>query len=433
MEVRCTGCNKLFRVSDDKIVGSGIKFSCTRCNETVKITREDFEQYKLAKETELLIASVAPKTSKTAAPPAPAVPETAPTPSAFSSAADDSSVFDLSDPATASAALSMQFAVEQEGEIPGLFDETAKPEPQAAAAKPPQKPAAVQEPPLSKPEPVAAAAAAVRAEKPMPAAVAKAGVSRPEPGPTAPLHPAPASRPPAPAVPKSEPKPEIKAAKAKPQSASSPIPVPGADAPLSELLQKETSSAPPVFDAAASRGSGFAKKAVLAAVVLLVVGGVVFGLKSYFGTETEQAPQTDVRTTAPDGLQILNPSAGFDSAKGDLVITGTVQNTTDKPKPAWLITVEVFDAQNAVIAKARLLSGKQLYTKHDLEILAKRGANIQELIMKNLEQGTTIPPKGSVNFEIRILDAPAGIASFNPVLQPFDPIQLFKELAEEQK
>ena len=53
--------------------------------------------------------------------------------------------------------------------------------------------------------------------------------------------------------------------------------------------------------------------------------------------------------------------------------------------------------------------------------------------MKSLEQGTTIPARGSANFEIRILEAPDGVASFNPVLQPFDPIQLFKELAEEQK
>src|SRR5512147_2360766 len=48
MEVRCGKCNKLFRVSDDKITGRGVKFSCTRCGESVKITREAFENYSLA-------------------------------------------------------------------------------------------------------------------------------------------------------------------------------------------------------------------------------------------------------------------------------------------------------------------------------------------------------------------------------------------------
>ena len=40
MDIRCGKCNKLFRVSDDKITGKGIKFACSRCGEAVKITRE---------------------------------------------------------------------------------------------------------------------------------------------------------------------------------------------------------------------------------------------------------------------------------------------------------------------------------------------------------------------------------------------------------
>ena len=45
MEVRCGSCSKLFRVADEKITGSGIRFVCTGCGEYVRITREDFEQY----------------------------------------------------------------------------------------------------------------------------------------------------------------------------------------------------------------------------------------------------------------------------------------------------------------------------------------------------------------------------------------------------
>jgi hypothetical protein len=81
-----------------------------------------------------------------------------------------------------------------------------------------------------------------------------------------------------------------------------------------------------------------------------------------------------------------------------------------------------------------MLNGKQLYTKKDYEVLEKRGLNVQELKAKNLQEpGIVIPPKGSVRFEIRFMEPPVGISSFNATLEPFDPEQLFKEMAEEQK
>jgi hypothetical protein len=80
------------------------------------------------------------------------------------------------------------------------------------------------------------------------------------------------------------------------------------------------------------------------------------------------------------------------------------------------------------------LNGKQLYTRSDYDILAKRGENIQELKAGTLQdKGVAIPPKGNVAFEIRYLQPPAGIASFNAILQPFDPARLSNEIAEEAK
>jgi predicted Zn finger-like uncharacterized protein len=58
METRCKKCNKLFRVSDDKITGTGIKFPCTRCGDYVKITREDFEHYTLSRGAEAVPADL---------------------------------------------------------------------------------------------------------------------------------------------------------------------------------------------------------------------------------------------------------------------------------------------------------------------------------------------------------------------------------------
>ncbi len=432
MDVRCTGCNKLFRVSDDKIIGSGVKFTCTRCHKTVKITREEFEQHKLAEDAALLLASVAPKPLKTSAAPSLSEPEPFALPPDLPAGTDDSSPFDLSDPATAAASLSAQAAGEQEGEIAGLFDEPVRPEPAPVAAEP-EKPVPLQTAsPVSLSEPSGKesihTAPAAKPEKAGQAAIE----TRPEPVVSTatqpkPAVPAMAAEPKASALHKED----IKTTP-KPSPASA---TPEAAASLSKLLEKEgTGPAPAVFDAAPeARSSGLGRMILILAVVLLAAGAAFYGVQFYLGRESGQTTQTPVRTTSPEGLQIVNPSAGFDSAKGDLVITGTVENTTDTPKPAWLIVVEVYDAQNALIAKARLLNGKQLYTKRDLDILVKRGADIDALKAKSTDPAVTIPPKGSVNFEIRILEAPPGVSSFNPVLQPYDPIQIYKELAEEQK
>ena len=68
MEIRCGSCNKLFRVSDDKVTGKGIKFACTRCNEYVRITREDFENYTLSQSTVSVLDMFEPKPKPSAEP-----------------------------------------------------------------------------------------------------------------------------------------------------------------------------------------------------------------------------------------------------------------------------------------------------------------------------------------------------------------------------
>ncbi len=169
-------------------------------------------------------------------------------------------------------------------------------------------------------------------------------------------------------------------------------------------------------------------------VVLLLIGGAAFGVKFYLEKASEQVGDAVKALTSPDGLQIQNASGAVDPATGDLVITGSVENTTDKVRPAWFIVADVYDAQGSVLIKGKLLNGKQLYARRDYEIMVKRGMNVQELKQKILqEQGTIIPAKGTASFEMRIMEPPVGVASFNATLQPFDPVQLFKEMAEEQK
>jgi hypothetical protein len=137
--------------------------------------------------------------------------------------------------------------------------------------------------------------------------------------------------------------------------------------------------------------------------------------------------------TSIDGLEIVNTSTAYD-AKGDFVISGDIVNTTDVERPAWLVVAEVFDVNGASLGKARMLNGIELYARRDYELLAKRGTNIQELKARNLqEQRSRLLPNGTVHFEITIIEPPAGIVKFAATLQPFDPVQLFKEIIEEQK
>ena len=49
METRCGNCNKLFRVADEKIAGSGIRFKCSRCGQVITITKDDLDMDLLAR------------------------------------------------------------------------------------------------------------------------------------------------------------------------------------------------------------------------------------------------------------------------------------------------------------------------------------------------------------------------------------------------
>jgi hypothetical protein len=183
------------------------------------------------------------------------------------------------------------------------------------------------------------------------------------------------------------------------------------------------------------------KKYLILVLLLFVLGAAAFFILRAAGynvfrftrSASDKAAVATRVMTSPEGLQITSASGSLDQNQ-DLIVSGVVENTTDKEKTAWYVVVDVYDAQGAFLMRARMLNGKQLYTKRDYEVLAKRRVDVQELKTKGLQDpGIVIPPKGSVRFEIRFMEPPIGIASFNSTLQPFDPEQLFKEIAEEQK
>ena len=173
----------------------------------------------------------------------------------------------------------------------------------------------------------------------------------------------------------------------------------------------------------------------------IVIGTlIILGLAGYgvFVTLQPSPQKVEVKDAASEmvsieGLQIVNPVGSVD-ANGDLLVSGTIENATEKERTAWHVVLEVYDAQGAVLSKIRLLNGNQIYNQRDYDILAKRGANVQELKVKILMgKGSVIPPKGSVNFEVRYLQPLPGIASFVAQALPFDPVKLQKEIAEETK
>jgi hypothetical protein len=159
---------------------------------------------------------------------------------------------------------------------------------------------------------------------------------------------------------------------------------------------------------------------------ILYAGG--YGVYLYMQPESKADGEMVKGVTSPEGLKIASVSGAVD-ANQDFLVSGVIENTTNQERSDWYLVVDVYDARGTVLDNARMWNGKQLYTQRDYEVLAKRQVNVQELKEKNLhEPGVVIPPNGAVHFEIRFLEWPASIASFNATLQPFDPQRLYREI-----
>jgi len=368
MEVRCKKCNKLFRVSDDKITGTGIKFPCTRCSEYVRITREDFEHYTLSRSAEAVPDLFEPKPKPAEAP---LWPETAAaTPDYESGTFGHTAQATRENVSEEKAPLFVEpdhLTPASEAKTESFFER--KPE-SLTQAKPKDEP-------LAEPQPE----------------------QRPEPKPSPPVQ-------------------STVQKKEYPRPAAPPA------SPVAERIVMEPihpSKRPP---------SGRMLLLVTLIIAGLVACGIYFYLQSS-PTPPQKAKEAVHEMTSIEGLQIVN-TAGSMEANGDLLISGVVENSTVKEKTSWYVLAVVNDAQGAELTKIRILNGKQIYTRRDYDIISGRGINVQELKTKSLqEKGVVIPPMGSVKFEVRYLQPAPGIASFHTQVLPVDPVQLDKEIAAE--
>jgi phage FluMu protein Com len=472
MEIRCGKCNKLFRVADEKIKGSGIKFSCTKCGETVKITKEDFSNYTLSKATVSALDLFEPK------------PKAGPAPMSEQVRGDNAAAHvPLSPPKDAEQPSSAPPDIlrEEEESIfsePNPFEES----PLSQTTQPEQEPPFESEPAFAipmqpemgpdalieqgkktehNPEPsgepavestrepsteLAVEPAREQAAEPaVESAMTKPGLE-PAPQQAAPVEPeqkqeqhqamtVPVAVPLPQTEPKPQPKPEESAIRsqapetqpAAPHEPSQTQPKTSHPVPEKEPLEQVPGEAPQEEHTRTGR----MVLILLSALILLAAAG--YGTYRFILPSLQHEEQPAVVMTSIQGLRVVNPSGSVEQ-NGDLLIAGSVENLTDKERTGWYVVVDVYDANGKVLNKLRLLNGKQIYTRTDYEILSKRGVNVDELKTKTLQsQGVVIPAKGSVPFELHYFDPPVGIASFNAMLEPFDPIRLFKEIQKETK
>jgi hypothetical protein len=392
MEVRCGSCNKLFRVADDKITGRGIKFPCTRCGEYVRITQEDLRNYTLSRNTASALDLFDIKND----PAAPMSPEAAaPVSSDAATIETGSTVFK---PAAPSA-----FEDKQEEKAPPFIEPA-----QSLAASMPEPDQAVEH----KPEPLMMMKKDAEAsDEPLP-------VPREEPKPLIEIESKDIASPPLPDQPST-------------QEPEAPHPPVSFDPPPAEQTAEE-----PVYASTPSRAgtSHIGKWMLILFGALIILGLTAYGVFMYLKPSLQEKVEAPVQElTSIEGLQVVNPVGTID-ANGDLVVIGTIENATNMDRSDWYIVLEVYDAQGVVLSKIRLLNGNQIYSRRDYDILAKRGANVQELKDKLLKkQGIIVPRQGKVKFEARYVQPPPAIASFVAQVLPFDRVQLDKEIVEEMK
>lgn len=394
MDVRCGSCNKLFRIADEKISGSGIKFACSQCHGPVKITREEFDNYIHSKAAEPVLPPAAPQPLKMEVRCGSCnkpfrVSEDKITGSGIKFACTKCGA-----PVTISKEDLEKYKSTREkaGAFVAVGTESAAPLAATSAAVLPKKP----------PE---------RAQDRMPPSAPALGDGE-----------RPLSAPPSPQPPLSKTQPaSLLREQVKP-------PVKRSIEPTGTVRTETAVSA-----SNTTAPSSTSRQLMVLAVAVLIIVAVGYLAISRFKTSVPVTTEPVQMLTSIEGLQVLNTSAAYD-AKGDYVISGDIVNATDVERPAWLMVAEVFDANGALLGTARILNGIELYTNRDYEILAKRGTNVQELKARNLqEQRSKILPNATVHFDVTIIEAPAGIVNFNAGLQSFDPVQLFKEVIAEQK
>ncbi len=151
-------------------------------------------------------------------------------------------------------------------------------------------------------------------------------------------------------------------------------------------------------------------------------------------TVREEASQAYQNMASADGLEVASSSTSWDSGTGDLVLSVAIENKGETEKKVWYLLAKISDGSGNVLTTVKMLTGKQLYTHRDYEVMRRRGADIQNLVIEHMKQPETpLAAHSTLNVEMRVLEPPSGIASFDVTFQPIDPVKMFQEAMEEAK
>jgi hypothetical protein len=175
---------------------------------------------------------------------------------------------------------------------------------------------------------------------------------------------------------------------------------------------------------------------------LLVVGlafltvflGLYGEVHSAFQMKTvkEAAAKTFQDMASADGLQVTATQSSWDPATGDLIVIATIENLGDAEKKIWYLVAEGKDESGAVVATAKMLTGRQIYSQRDYEIMGRRGMDVQSVRLEHLRRKETpLPAHGTMDVELRMLEPPGGIATYEASFRPFDPLKMLREQMEE--
>lgn len=289
MEVRCGSCNKLFRIADEKISGSGIKFACSHCHGPVKITREEFENYIHSKTAEPALPSVAQQSPKMEV-----------------RCGSCTKLFRISEDKITGSGI--KFACSKCGALVTIS--------KADLEKYKRN--------LEK----AGESVAVSTEATAPLATASATV------PKKPLV-GPQDRQP-PAAPASVDAERSLSVPPKPQSPSSEIqpPSPPTKTPVRPSFEPTgiVRPEPAVSASSETTPSSTTRQLMVLAVAVLIIAAVGYLAISRFKAAAPVPTEPVSTLTSIEGLQVLNTSADYD-ARGDYVISGDIVNTTDVERP----------------------------------------------------------------------------------------------------
>jgi hypothetical protein len=145
-------------------------------------------------------------------------------------------------------------------------------------------------------------------------------------------------------------------------------------------------------------------------------------------------------TIVMEAKELLLAKSGYDEAKkepiaegflvkdlqdiyneeGDLLITGSIENTSEDDKTGWYLVAELFDEEGDVLRKARLINGEQLYSMKDHSILRERGEKVPRRDAYSRQEDMIIEPGSSVPFEVVFFNPPEEYQEYSVILKNLD-------------